>query len=98
MTNLHDTELKEEELFEDVRKLEESVLEAGRHWAKTVGETLPMEMPVAREVVKGVFDFTEAILTAQREFAHRMLKATMPEPAVRHRAHKTPATRTKKVA
>lgn len=77
MQSHHDTE-RMEEVFEFVRKSEESALEAGRDWAKAMGEFLPMEMPVMRELVKGVFDLTEEVLKIQREFAHNMLMATRP--------------------
>lgn len=77
-----------EEVFELVRKSEESVLEAGRNWAKAMGEFVPMEMPIVHELVKGVFDLTEEVLKIQREFAHNMLMAARPMPM---RKSETPA-------
>jgi len=66
----------EEEVFDFVRKSEEASLEAGRRFAKAVGEFVPVEMPVVREFMKGVFDFTEGILKIQREFAQKLLRET----------------------
>ena len=63
----------EQEVFEFLRKGEEAVIDAGRKWAKAVGELAPLEVPAVRELVKGIFDFTEEALKTQREFAHRML-------------------------
>jgi hypothetical protein len=67
---------EEKEIFEVLRKSEEMVLQAARTWAKAVGDALPVEMPVVRQLIKGSFDFTEAVLEAQREFAHSVLKVT----------------------
>lgn len=89
MPALHETEEREKELFEMVRRSEESVLEAGRKWTKSVGDALPMDMPVMRELVKGAFDFTEEVLRAQREFAHAMLRVTRPARRPTHRATAT---------
>lgn len=97
MENYHDTE-RLEEVFEFVRKSEESVLEAGRDWAKAMGELLPMEMPVTRELVKGVFDLTEEVLKIQREFAHNMVMATRPMAMRKSETSSRPTPRTPRVA
>lgn len=76
MANLPETHQLDEAVFDFVRKTEESALEAGRRWAKTIGDFVPVEMPAVREMVKGVFDFTEDVLKIEREFAHDMLKST----------------------
>jgi hypothetical protein len=73
-----DTDRLGEEAFEFVLKAEETVLEAGRKWAKAVSEVLPAEMPVVRGLVKGAFDFTDEILKAQRELARNLLEVTRP--------------------
>lgn len=78
MANLRETDRLGEEVFGFVRKSEESLLEAGRKWAKTIGELVPVEVPAVRELVKGIFDFTEEVLKVQREFAHNLLRATRP--------------------
>jgi hypothetical protein len=104
MANAHETEEMEKEIFEVVRESEESVLEAGRKWAKAVADAMPIEMPVMRAVVKGAFDLTEEVLKAQREFALSILRATTTPQAARsvRRAARTPpmhrATPTKKAA
>lgn len=78
MPSVRDPELFEERVFEFVRKSEESTLEAGRKMAKAMGEFVPLEMPVLRDMVKRIFDFTEQSLKLQREFAHDLLKAARP--------------------
>ena len=47
---------------------------------------MPVELPMVREVVKGAFDFSERVLTAQREFAHSLLHVA--RPPVRARSQK----------
>ena len=76
MATLHETEQFEKEVFEFFRRSEEALLEAGRSWAKAVGELAPVEMPAVRDLVKGIFDFTEEALKTQREFAQKMLAQT----------------------
>lgn len=88
--------------LELVRKAEEAALEAGRKWAGTVGELVPMEMPFARQVVKDALDFTEEVLRLQREFVHGVVEAlheAMPKPtAVRPAPKRTAATHTPRAA
>jgi len=102
VANLRESEEMEREVFDVVREAEESILRAGRAWAKAVDDALPVRLPVLHQVVKGAFDFSEQVLAAQREFAQAMLKATRP---VAKSAHRAPATvaphgapRTRKVA
>jgi len=85
MATVHETE-EEKEVFEVVRKSEESILEAGRQWAKAVGDAIPVELPVLHALVKGAFSFAEAVMKAQREFAESMFKATRPTMRPRHGA------------
>ena len=66
------------EVFEVIRRSEEAVLGAGRKWATAVTDAMPVELPMVREVVKGAFDLSERVLTAQREFAHSLLHVTRP--------------------
>jgi hypothetical protein len=100
MATVQETEEMEKEIFEVVRESEESILRAGRKWAKGVGDAMPVDLPVVRELVRGAFDFTEEVLKAQREFAHTMLRATRPAGRPMHRATTaTPAHRpTRKAA
>lgn len=76
MANVVEDDRIEEEVFDFVRKTEEASLDAGRKFAKAVGDFLPVEIPVVREFMKGVFDFTEGILRTQREFALKMVHET----------------------
>jgi hypothetical protein len=89
----------EETVLDFVRKSEEAVLEVGRKWADAVGDFVPVEMPVVRDLRKQVFDLVEELLKMQREFAHKMLDETRKavvgtKPAPTHaprtakRAHK----------
>jgi len=79
----HESDKLEKVIFDTVRESQESVLGAGRRWAKAVGDAMPMDLPIARAVVKGAFDFTEQVLKAQREFAHSMLRAANPSTSHR---------------
>ena len=96
----------EEDVFAKVATTEKAALEAGRKWAKSVGELVPVDLPLVREMVKEVFDFTEDVLRIQREFVHKMLVTTLPAPvdgatAKAHTpttTHRTTKPRTAKVA
>jgi len=59
-----------------VRKSEEAALEVGRKWADAVGEFVPIELPLVRDLRKQVFDSVEELLKIQREFALKMLEET----------------------
>ena len=99
MADLRENEELDREVFAFVRKSEEAALEAARKWAKAVRESAPVEMPMVRDLVNGVFDFTEEILRIQREFAHNVLHQTRtmvqrmsalsPKPAPRAKARAT---------
>ena len=66
----------EETVLDFVRKSEEAVLEVGRKWADAVGEFVPVEVPLVRDLRKQVFDLVEELLKMQREFAQKMLGET----------------------
>ena len=66
----------DEEVFDFVAKAEKSVLDAGRQWAKTAEEFVPVELPAVHEVVDGAFEFAETVLKIQRDFAQSVLKTT----------------------
>jgi hypothetical protein len=90
----HEMNRFEEDVFARVTSAEQAALEAGRKWAKTVGEVVPVELPVLRELVKEAFALTDEVLRVQREFVHRMLQATLTAPATAKRpAGEVPATR-----
>lgn len=71
-----DAEPLKEEIFDFVRKSEEAMLEAGRKWADSIGEFVPVEMPLVRNLTKQVFDFVDELLRIQREFARQMVDET----------------------
>lgn len=74
-----------------VRRTEQSLLEAGRSWAKAMGEFMPADMPVVRSVVKDAFEFTEGVLKLQHHFVDEVLKATRPAAkAAGPGAHRAP--------
>jgi hypothetical protein len=64
------------EVFDFVRKSETAVLDVGRKWADAIGEFMPVEMPLMREMTKQLFDFLDELLRIQREFAVQMLDET----------------------
>ena len=75
MATAHGTDM-EKEVFDLVHQFEDSVLDAGRKWAKAVGDALPVELPFVRELVKSAFDFGEEVMVAQRKFVHSMMEVT----------------------
>lgn len=94
MATAHETDKLETEVFGLFRELEESVVEAGRKWAKAVGDAVPVDMPVVRELVKGAFEFGEEFFKAQREFTLGVLKLTrQAAPPVRRSTPRSPAHR-----
>jgi hypothetical protein len=98
-----DTEPLTTEIFEFIRKSEEAVLEVGRKWVDSVGEFVPVEVPLMREMSKQVFDFLDELLRIQREFAGRMLDetrrlATGEAQAAPKRAHAPRATKSARKA
>lgn len=93
MASLPEDDPLEEEVFDFVRKCEELVVEAGRKWARAVGEFVPVEMPAVRGLVKGAFDLTEEVLKVEREFAHDMLRATRPVLVTKAETSPRPTTR-----
>jgi len=93
MANVVEADRIEEQVLDLVRKTEEASVDAGRKFAKAIGDFLPIEMPAIHELIKGVFDFTEGILKTQREFAQKMLQETegmvdraSPSAPVQHRS------------
>lgn len=84
----------QEHALEVLRKAEEAALEAGRKWASTVGEFVPMEMPLARQLVTDALNFTEEVLRLQREFVHGVVGAfheALPKPPAARRTPKRAA-------
>ena len=63
----------EEAVLDFIRKSEEAMIEVGRKWADAVGEFVPVEVPLVRDLKKQVFDLVEDLLRVQREFAQKML-------------------------
>jgi len=61
----------EDQVIDFVRESEEAAL--GKV-AETVGEFLPVEVPVVSELIEGILEFTEAVLKTQRELAQRILE------------------------
>ena len=90
----------EETVLDFVRKSEEAAFEVGRKWADAIGEFMPVEVPLVRDLRKQVFDSVEELLRMQREFAQKILAetrkavvgSTKPAPT------RTPAKRVRKAA
>jgi hypothetical protein len=94
MATAHEPDLQAE-VLQLFRELEGSVLEAGRKWAKAVGDAKPVDMPFVRELLTGAFDFGEEVLKSQREFAQGMLKLARQSATPTHRTSSSgPAHRT----
>ena len=78
----------QEEFLSSIRKGQETVIDAIKTWVETVQAVTPKlpavhvpmseHLPSPEEVVKGAYDFAEALLTNQRKFAEEVLKATSP--------------------
>jgi hypothetical protein len=88
----------EEAVVDFVRKSEEAVLEVGRKWADAVGEFVPVEVPLVRDLKKQVFDTIEELLKMQREFAQKMLGMTREAVVGSTKTTPAPAPRTAKRA
>ena len=65
-----------DDLFELVATREAEVMKVARTWARSVGDAIPVELPVVEELTKELLDFTEELLRIQREFARDMLVET----------------------
>ena len=71
-----------ERVFELVATREAEAMKVARTWVHGVGEAIPVELPVVRELTREILDFTEELLRIQREFARDLLVETH---AVMHR-------------
>ena len=77
------------EILEFVRKTEETIAEGGRKLSESVCDLVPGDRDSIRKVVDEAFDFSEAILKSQREFAHSLLDTVLGEPS----GKRTPAAK-----
>jgi hypothetical protein len=78
----------QKEFLSAVSKGQETVLDAIRTWVETVQSVTPklpaVQVPLAdhlpkpEEVVASAYDFAEALLAGQRNFAEAVIKATSP--------------------
>jgi len=88
----------EDDVFEFVRKSEEAVVEVGRKWVHAVGEFMPVEMPLVRDMTKQLLDFLDELLRIQREFAKQMVdetrKAVIGTTKPAPKPHRAPAAKT----
>jgi len=73
------SEQMRDEMMEFARKSEKAITEAGRKWGETLCELVPGDGQSVRKVVEQAFDFTEAILKNQREFANSVLDKVLGE-------------------
>jgi hypothetical protein len=79
------------EILDAVRKGQEAVVDAIKHWAGTVQSIAPSipvrslpyadKLPTPEELVASAHDFAEHLLASQRAFAESVLKATRPMTA-----------------
>jgi len=87
MANVPGQELQEE-FLSNIRKSQETVIDAIRTWVETVQSLTPKvpsvqipgadKLPNAEQVVANAYDFAEQLLRNQRRFAEEVLKATSP--------------------
>ena len=73
MVNHPETPQLEHEVFDFVRKTEESVLDVGRQWAKAAERFVPFELPVVHDIVDGAFGIAAEVLKVQRDFAQSVV-------------------------
>jgi hypothetical protein len=76
------------EFLDAVRKGQEAVADATRHWAGTIHSIVPSvpvaslpyadRLPAPEELVASAFDFAEQLLATQRSIAERLLQAVRP--------------------
>lgn len=83
------TESLETQVLGTIKDTQEAIVETVRAWAEAVQRTLPDgtrapelrpvdRLPDLATVVGEAFDFAEAFLKSQREFALKLLEATEP--------------------
>ena len=79
------TENAQNQTLDFVRQSQEAYIEAMQVWSDSLNRLVGSaqertqgagEVPKPDEVVDQVFDFAESLLTAQREFAHNVLRTT----------------------
>lgn len=72
------------EIREAVRKGQEAVVDATKHWTATIQSITPpipaaslphAKLPTPEELVASAFDFAEQLLATQRVFAEHLLQA-----------------------
>ncbi|MGH3067211.1 MAG: hypothetical protein ACRDND_01855 [Streptosporangiaceae bacterium] len=76
------------EILDTVRKSQEAVVDAIKHWADTAQSITPSipapslpyadKLPKPEELVASAYDFAEAMLASQRSFAESVLQAARP--------------------
>lgn len=105
------TENAQHQTLDFVRQSQETFVEAMQVWSDSLNRLVgsaqdrtqgPGEIPKPDEVLDQVFDFAESLLSAQREFAHNVLRTTSNiwttgEEAVSQETRRT-ASATKKAA
>lgn len=87
MADIPGTELQEE-LLSNIRKSQETVIEAIKTWVDTIQSITPKlpsvqvpladKLPEPEKLVANAYDFAEQLLTSQRKFAEEVLRATAP--------------------
>ena len=76
------------EILDTVRKSQEAVVDAIKHWADTVQSITPSipapnlpyadKLPKPEDLVASAYDFAEQLLASQRTFAESVLQAARP--------------------
>jgi hypothetical protein len=84
----HSTQDLQDEFLSLIRASQETVVEAVKTVVDTVKSKTPKvpsvqvplagKLPTPEDVVTGVYDFAEKLLSSQRQFAEELVKATAP--------------------
>ncbi len=64
----------QEQIFELVKRSQESVLDAGRSFTDSVSDMAPADTAAVDDLIDRVFDLTERVLAAQRDLAKQVVQ------------------------
>ena len=74
MPETPDVNKLQEQIFELVKRSQESVLDAGRSLTDSVSDLTPADTAAVDDLIDRVFDLTERVLAAQRDLAKQVVQ------------------------
>ncbi len=74
MPETPDVNKLQEQIFELVKRSQESVLDAGRSFTDSVSDLTPADTAAVDDLIDRVFDLTERVLAAQRDLAKQVVQ------------------------